>query len=252
MPTDVRCLVRYDEPRGLVELVGTLDLPAAGPLRGTLLTCLADRGDLVFDVSRLWVDEPAALSVFQAVAAETAQWPAGRMTVYVPAGKPTEMWDQAGVPVSLGLPDAFARLADPDLGRDLGPGSAGGLCAELQPIVGAARRARDLVTEGCLRWDLPEVAGSACIAVTELVNNVVAHARTRMTVRLAVRDGAVHLAVRDWSTDLPAYGGPVGPRSAGGRGLLLVDTVARRWGSTVLGDGKVVWAVLHPDDEPVD
>ncbi|WP_344143260.1 ATP-binding protein [Polymorphospora rubra] len=243
MPTDVRCLVKSDDPSGLVELVGVLDLSATGTLRGALLTCLADRGDnVVVDVSGLRVEEPAALAVFRAVAAEAGQWPAGRIVLRVTPEASDTAWEKAGVPVARSLPDAFARLA--------APGSATGLRADLEPIVGAARRARDLVTEGCGRWDLPAVAGSACIAATEMVNNVVAHAHTSMTVRLAARGGALHLSVRDWSRALPSFGGPVAPSSTGGRGLLLIDTVARRWGTTPLDDGKVVWAVLHPDDEP--
>ncbi|MFB6395532.1 ATP-binding protein [Polymorphospora lycopeni] len=243
MPTDVRCLVKSDDPSGLVELVGVLDLSAAGSLRGALLRCLADRGDtVVVDVSGLRVDEPAALTVFRAVAAEAEQWPAGRFVLYVPPGMPDTSWGEAGVPVARDLPEAFTRLA--------APGPVTTLRDDLEPVVGAARRVRDLVTEGCGRWDLPEVAGSACIAATEMVNNVVAHAHTPMTIRLAARDGALHLSVRDWSTVLPRFGGPVAPSSTGGRGLLLIDTVARRWGTTALDDGKVVWAMLHPDDEP--
>jgi hypothetical protein len=31
----------------------------------------------------------------------------------------------------------------------------------------------------------------------------------------------------------------------GGRGLLLLDALAAGWGSTVLDDGKVVWATVR-------
>jgi hypothetical protein len=31
--------------------------------------------------------------------------------------------------------------------------------------------------------------------------------------------------------------------------MLLIDSVANRWGSLVLTDGKVVWAVLSPEPE---
>ncbi|PSK58276.1 hypothetical protein B0E53_06968 [Micromonospora sp. MH33] len=123
------------------------------------------------------------------------------------------------------------------------------LDADLPPVVAAAREARALVTDGCARWDVPELAEPASIAVTEMVNNVVAHAGTRMTVRVAPRDSALHLAVRDHSHRRPAYAGLAPLTSTGGRGLLLIDTVARRWGSTPLADGKVVWCVLHAEDE---
>lgn len=113
----------------------------------------------------------------------------------------------------------------------------------------SARQARALVTDGCGRWGLPELAEPACIAVTEMVNNVVAHAATPMTLRLAPRGGALHVAVRDHSAGRPAFAGSAPVDSVGGRGLLLIDTVARRWGSTALPDGKVVWCVLYAEDE---
>ena len=34
------------------------------------------------------------------------------------------------------------------------------------------------------------------------------------------------------------------PCAYGGRGLLLIDAVASRWGNLALDDGKVVWALL--------
>lgn len=96
---------------------------------------------------------------------------------------------------------------------------------------------------------VPELTEPACIAVTELVNNVVAHAGTPMTLRLAPADGTLHLAVRDHCPRRPRYAGPAPLTSTGGRGLVLIDTVARRWGSTPLPDGKVIWCVLHAEDE---
>ncbi|MGC1213825.1 MAG: ATP-binding protein, partial [Micromonospora sp.] len=139
------------------------------------------------------------------------------------------------------LAEAQAALADAPM--------AAVLNADLTPTVSAAREARALVIDGCARWGVRDLAEPACIAVTEMVNNVVAHARTPMTVRVAPRDSSLHLAVRDHSRRQPAFAGLAPLTSTGGRGLLLIDTVARRWGSTPLADGKVVWCVLHADDE---
>ncbi|SDX97191.1 Histidine kinase-like ATPase domain-containing protein [Micromonospora pattaloongensis] len=241
MPTDVRCLVENDDRYALVRLIGVLDLPAAEAVRSALLTCLADRaGAVVVDVSQLMVQEAAALSIFAAVARETAHWPVGELLLCAPRDADT-VWAQTDIAVTPTPQAALARLAD--------PGAAGPLSVDLTPVPGSARRARELVTEGCTRWSLPDLAGPGCIAITEMVNNVVEHARTPMAVRLALRDGALHLAVRDFSPEQPTYAGLVSPRTCGGRGLLLIDTVARRWGSTPLRDGKVVWAVIHPEDE---
>ena len=87
--------------------------------------------------------------------------------------------------------------------------------------------------------------------VTELVNNVVAHARTRMVVLIATMGEAMSVAVRDRSMVAPPYrGAPVSPTAAGGRGMLLIEAMASRWGSLSLADGKVVWALLSDAAAP--
>ncbi|MDG4833166.1 ATP-binding protein [Solwaraspora sp. WMMD1047] len=217
-----------DELHTLLRLIGVLDQPATATVRDELLTQLADQPTAVaIDISGLRVAEPAVLGLFAEVVEEAAEWPTGRpLLSYRPVGDRD-----------------LARL-----GADLPP--ARRLSAELAPVVGAARAARELITEGCTRWGLRQLTDSACLAVTELVNNVVVHARTRMTVRLAWRAGALRLAVRDYSTRHPNPVGPAPPTSPGGRGLLLIESAVRRWGATGLTDGKVVWAVLYPQDEP--
>ena len=243
MSTDVRCLAETDDPHPLVRIVGVLDLPTAAGVRGALLTCLADRpAAAVIDVSDLLVAAPDALTLLAAAAREAADWPTGQPVVCAPPTHPVEVWQAAEVAVLASLNAAFARIhVEAAAGRRLR--------ADLLPMVGAARQARALVSDGCQRWNLGAVADSASIALTELVNNVVAHARTPMTVRLAVRDGALRIGVRDYSVAKPSFKGPTTPTSPGGRGLLLIDSVARHWGTSELDDGKVVWAVLHPDDE---
>jgi two-component sensor histidine kinase len=117
-------------------------------------------------------------------------------------------------------------------------------------VVGAARRSRELITEACLKWNLPDVAGPAHIVVTELVNNVVSHAHTAMEVLLARHGDTISVAVRDHSGNTPRYAGPVPATAYGGRGLLLIDSVSQQWGCLRLSGGKVVWAVLLPEPSP--
>jgi hypothetical protein len=65
-----------------------------------------------------------------------------------------------------------------------------------------------------------------------------------MTVLLARRAAVLSVAVRDQSPTVPRFAGPVAPTAYGGRGLLLIDSVAERWGSMEADGGKVVWALL--------
>lgn len=238
------CLVEIDESSAVVRLTGVLDAAGAEAVRDALLARLADRpGPVVADVTGLRILDEVGRGVFAEVRREVADWPAADLLLCDPAVDGPAHPDPAlaGVPAFPTLDGALAAVAATPL--------AAVLTADLAPTVGAARQARELVTTGCQRWGMPMLVDPACIALTEMVNNVVAHARTPMTVRLAPQDSALHLAVRDHSSRLPTFAGLSPPNRAGGRGLLLIDTVARRWGSSAIPDGKVVWCVLHSDDE---
>ena len=82
------------------------------------------------------------------------------------------------------------------------------------------------------------------LVVTELAANAVRHANTRYRVAIEVRPDAVVVEVHDACERLPERRTPA-PTEGGGRGLLIVESVARRWGVKPLGEqGKTVWAEL--------
>ncbi len=149
MPTDVHFLVAADDPyAAVVQLQGVLDRRSAEALRGALLSVVADRTPAVIEVTGLRIDDPTVLSTFGEVARETADWPAGQPVISVPPAVAAP-WRSVGF-----------RLADDDR-RVTGYSSEDLLRADLEPMTGAARRARELVTEACARWELPAVAGPA-------------------------------------------------------------------------------------------
>jgi ABC-type transporter Mla MlaB component len=238
MPSEVGHLVDSGQAYPVVRLTGVLDAETAATVRSALVGVLALGPEaLVVDVSDLKTDS-SGMAVLRDVARENEDWPAAHLVLCC---SHAEQWRFSGLPVWPSAAEAFAALGAPD------PDSH--LTMSLEPVVGAARRARELVTEACGRWDLPELAGGACIVVTEMVNNVVAHAQTSMSVLLARHGQMMSVAVRDHSSARPRFNGPVAPTSYGGRGLLLIDSVARRWGNLGLVDGKVVWALLDSEDE---
>jgi anti-sigma regulatory factor (Ser/Thr protein kinase) len=84
----------------------------------------------------------------------------------------------------------------------------------------------------------------AVLVANELVTNAVVHARTEIRVRLELRGGRLHIAVRDGSPGLLRVVAPDW-QAEGGRGLRLVEQLARAWGVNRHPDGgKVVWCVL--------
>lgn len=240
MSTDLRHLLDQGQPYPVVRLMGVLDADTVPHVRSLLLDGLALQPQaMIVDVYDLTVDDPSAVTVMRDVARDTADWPGAHLVLCAPGGD--GVWTNAGVPVWPSRSEALAALGVPEPAHQVS--------LALEPVVGAARRSRQLVTDACTRWDLPELSGPASIVVTEMVNNVVAHARTPMTVRLALRGDTMTVAVHDHNPAVPRFTGPVAPTSYGGRGMMLIDSVARRWGNLPLDDGKVVWAILNREDE---
>lgn len=84
-----------------------------------------------------------------------------------------------------------------------GVGDIASAVGEVVRASGAARHARDLVTEACAMWDLPDLVGPASLVADELVTNGVEHAGTLMTLRISHRAHQLHLAVGDGSPEPP-------------------------------------------------
>ncbi|MFH9616447.1 ATP-binding protein [Streptomyces pratensis] len=140
--------------------------------------------------------------------------------------------------------------------------------------------ARHRVQEAMRSWGEPdERVEAAALVVTELVTNAVEHTEgRRIRCRLLRTPGRVRICVwnrgRRHVPELPgprkpqqSYGAPVGPPAAegpgpvslggpdttdegfslasvaeDGRGLMLVDALATRWGTRTSVSGRLVWA----------
>jgi hypothetical protein len=243
MPSEVRHRVATDQAFPLVQLIGVLDRETAPEMRSALVDVLAGQPEaVVVDVGDLSLAGPTAAGALRDLREETADWPAARLAL-ADAHDPGR-WRDTGWPVWPGIGEAFDALGEPH--------HDGRLALNLEPVVGAARRSRETIIEACDRWDRADLAGSACIVVTEMVNNVVAHAQTPMVVLLANRGAGLAVAVRDGSERIPAFTGAPALTSYGGRGMLLIDSVATRWGNLPLAHGKVVWALLSASKDDDD
>ena len=114
---------------------------------------------------------------------------------------------------------------------------------DLLPVREAARSARNIITDACVRWDLPHLVGPASLIVSELASNVVDHAHTIMTLRASVRRSSLYLAMYDGSDAVPILRTVTGPMERG-RGLHLVDALSTAWGYRLEHGGKTVWATV--------
>ncbi len=142
----------------------------------------------------------------------------------------------------------------------------------LPPAPTAPGAARRFVAATCRAWQLGELAAEVALPVSELVTNVVLHARTPMQVHLDVVQDTLEVAVHDndprppvvrpLREDLLTDVDTVTPRLSGedpqdlrhpslhvgaagsiaaGRGMIIVDAVADEWGVADLSTGKDVW-----------
>jgi anti-sigma regulatory factor (Ser/Thr protein kinase) len=107
----------------------------------------------------------------------------------------------------------------------------------------SAARARSFVGDLCRTWGVPGTALDAEMVVTELVENAVRHSRSDCDVSVALSDSTLTIGVGDHGPQPPRLLHPQ-PDHPGGRGLLMVQNLSRRWGYREAADGKVVWADL--------
>jgi hypothetical protein len=202
----------------------------------TLAVLRRHKDALLIDVSAVVVTDKDALALFTRIMVEALQWPDVLVVVCAPGDEVMHL---------LG-----ADVLDPRLLFDtVAAGRAAALAQELTvtedllPIAGAARRARDVTTDACLRWDEPDLVGTAALIASELVTNAAIHAHTMMTLQVRLRPCHVRIAVFDGS-GAHAVARETGSTNPGGRGLHLVDAFSAAWGSTSLSTGKVVWSAL--------
>ncbi|GHD21945.1 ATP-binding protein [Streptomyces violarus] len=107
----------------------------------------------------------------------------------------------------------------------------------------AARHIRRIVRSFLGEWGMPELSDAVELGVTELLANVVRHVPDRRCALLLLRQPTgVRVEVTDGSNRLPVSPPRVDPDSENGRGLLLLDAMADKWGVSVWSEGgKTVW-----------
>ncbi|MET8807450.1 SpoIIE family protein phosphatase [Streptomyces sp. NPDC004546] len=128
------------------------------------------------------------------------------------------------------------------LARTNGLGDRQVITWELEADPAAVSRARSSVSEQLTAWGLDELGFTAELVVSELVTNALRYGQPPIRLRL-INDSTLLCEVSDDSNTTPHL------RRArvfdeGGRGLLLVAQIARRWGTRQARRGKTVWAEL--------
>ncbi len=220
----------------VVTVSGALDAAGGSGLYRTVLQCLArEPVAILLELSGMTVAEPDAAGMFSMIVQEADIWPGTPLLLCAP-GPAIATLIMNGSPESVLLVPTAADGLSALTGRDE-------LISELVlPVPGAARRARDIVTEACARWDLPHLTAPATLVASELVTNAVVHARTVMTLQVRLRPRHLYVAVFDGADAEPVPHRGDSAAAPGGRGLQLVELASDRWGFLRRTGGKVVWA----------
>jgi anti-sigma regulatory factor (Ser/Thr protein kinase) len=98
----------------------------------------------------------------------------------------------------------------------------------------------------------PEGVDDVLLLVSELVTNVVLHARTTIRVWTHVEPGRVIVAVGDDDPTNPPQWATRGPLAQSGRGMRLVDLLSSSWGVEVRDGSKVVWFEMKYEPTVID
>lgn len=118
--------------------------------------------------------------------------------------------------------------------------------ARFQPELGSPAAARAFVRSELQRRSVPEPPLETAILLTsELVSNALLHARTEVDLLLIMAASGVRVEVHDCGIGRPTGSPePPAPGATTGRGLMMVDALARSWGVDGTIDGKTVWFEL--------
>jgi anti-anti-sigma regulatory factor/anti-sigma regulatory factor (Ser/Thr protein kinase) len=235
--------LEHTHPVAVLRAHGVLDADTAVDFRVAMMELLTEQPPgLVIDVADLAVTDDIALTVLVAVARDSERWPGTRLAVGGAAADFAESANRMGVTRNMVVCPDY-RGAEMELNRLPVPPRR---YVRLEPDRFAPGLAREAVHEFCQNHRVRRGADAAQLIASELVTNAVVHAGTPigMTLRLMAPD--LHIAVRDRADGAVRITGDGDPGSVHtGRGLMLVEALASRWGSFHPNNGKVVWATVR-------
>ena len=114
----------------------------------------------------------------------------------------------------------------------------------LPASVSASRDARAFLRASLATEKLDGFGEVTELLTSELVTNAVVHAASPAIVRVVVEGARLRVEVDDASIEPAVVVRSSDLEQGSGRGLLLVEELATRWGSDIRPDGKTVWFEL--------
>jgi anti-sigma regulatory factor (Ser/Thr protein kinase) len=118
---------------------------------------------------------------------------------------------------------------------------------EYTPLPGSVRLARQRAARLVGEWGCPQLADDAAVLLSELATNAMLHAcapRHAFGVELALTGKTLRMTVTDPRVDAVPQARSATSDEQFGRGMLIVGTLAARWGIERNGKRKAVWCEL--------
>lgn len=246
MSAQLTCRVESEGGIVAIRPEGLFDLAGATSVRAVLLKALAEAPvGIIVDLAAMAVVDDILLTLFSTMAGKAViAEPSTALVLHSPTPAVAASLTALGIDrrvsgICVSHDDAVRRA------RLRTPGDF--MVWHLPALPDSVVRARALTAATCEQWEVPDAASDRLqVIVTELVTNVIRHARTPMDLVLRRSERYVHVNVLDGDeSNLARLLGPETPVSPGGRGLMLVEAFATAWGSHVTGRGKSTWATVR-------
>ncbi len=246
MDDQVRFTVDLTPSLATVRAHGPL-VAAAGPgLRAEVVACLAAQpGAVLVDLTRATGVDDVVLSGIATLGRESLIWPG--VPIVVSGASPSTI----AAAHRVGLAPGVAVHTDATISTGItGLPDLGVRRLRIAPDQTAARTARSAVHSICLAQGLGGDVDVAALVATELVTNAVVHAGTMIDLSLRIVPPLLHIAVRDGGAGQPEVRYDAAELVDGGRGLMLVETLAAQWGCLRSHRDTVVWAQVRVRPSP--
>ena len=231
----------------LLTVDGVLDTSTYLHLRDAIIKAALDEPRAVLiDVNALAVPASSAWSVFTSARWYVSTWP--DVLIVLVCGHPDRRTtiEQSGVTryvqVHATIDAALAALRDGQAARRHAR-------LELPASLASLRKAREFVAEWLGEWSHQALIPVATVVVNVFVENVLQHTVSPPILLLESDGKKVTISVQDESSTPAARHEDPYRGSERVSGLAIVASVCRAWGSTPTPLGKMVWAVLGPENQ---
>lgn len=225
---------------------GVLDATTYRTVRDAVVKAALDAPPLVLvDVTALWAPASSAWSVFTSARWLVVDWPD------IPIGLVCSHVAGRRMLARNGITRYLPVYAHVDAARDAMAEDFNPFRRRVRDVWPAAPEAvpsvRDFIAHWLHRWSLDEFAPIAGVVATVLVDNVLQHTESDPDVRLETDGRTVSVAVTDQSQS-PACVREEDELEGALSELQIVQALTRVWANTPTREGKVVWAVMGPEN----